>query len=102
MNWRSAFFFTETQGSRNSGGLEQRLGKLLWVERLKVFRLFAQANKFDRQTKLLLNRDDHTALAGSIQLRHNQAREGNRFVEFACLVQCVHSSSRVQHQQDFV
>src|SRR6185436_21171235 len=70
--------------------LKQRRRKLLRVERLQIVRLFADADEFDWQPELLLNRDDHAAFARAVELGDDEAREFYRLVEFTRLIQGVH------------
>ena len=72
------------------------------IEFLEVVRFFAETDKFDRQSKFFLNRDDHAAFAGAVKFGHDQARHFYRFVEFARLVQRIHPGGRVEHEQHFM
>ena len=54
--------------------LKQRRGELLRVEGLKIIRLLADADEFDRQAEFLLNGNDHAALAGAVEFGDDQAR----------------------------
>jgi len=65
---------------------EQRRGELLRIKRLQVVGLFAQTDEFDWQAQLLLDRDDHPTLAGTIELGDNQSSEFNGFVKLTRLI----------------
>ena len=54
------------------------------------------------QAEFLLDRDDHAAFAGAVELGDDQAGERDGLVEFARLVQGVHAGGGVEHQQHFV
>src|SRR6266516_5454133 len=81
---------------------KQRRRELLRVERLQIIRLFADADEFDRQAELVLNRDDHAAFARAVEFGDDEPRELHRFVKFTRLVQGVHAGGAVEHQQDFM
>ena len=52
--------------------LKQSACKLLGVEGLHIINLLTNTNEFNRDSKLLLNRDDNTALCSSVKLGKNK------------------------------
>ena len=82
--------------------LKQRLSELFRVEGLQIFRLLAETDEFDGQAKLFLDCHHHAALAGAVELGDDQAGERHGLVKLARLVERVHASGRIQHQQHLV
>ena len=82
--------------------LEQGVGEIAGVERLKVIGLFADTDEFHGDTEFALDGDDDTAFGGAIELGDDQAGELADLVEFAGLVDGVLTRGTVEDEQHFV
>ena len=82
--------------------LEQRPGKTLGIESLKIFDLLADADILYRDAKLLLNADNDAAFGGAVELGKDNAGNIGRFFEYARLLQAVLTRRRVHHEQRFM
>ena len=80
---------------------KQRFGKSVGVKGLKIVRLFAHADKFNRNAKLLFYSYDNAAPGGAVQLcKHNAGNSACR-AEFPCLIKGILPRRCVKHKQGF-
>src|SRR5688572_9568121 len=80
-------------------GLEKRARELRRIKRLEILSLLAEADEFNWNAKIFLNRHNHPALACAIEFRDHEPGELYSFIELARLVESIHSRSRIEHEQ---
>src|SRR5580698_4183500 len=78
--------------------LKQCLRVLPGIEWLQIIRLLAEADELYRQAEFFLNRHDHAAFAGAIELRDDETRERHGLVEFPRLGERVHARHGIEDQ----
>ena len=91
-----------SQKSKRPSVGDQRIDKLIGVERFEVVDLFAHADVFDRNSHLLADGYHHSALRTAVEFGQNDAGALGRVGKVAGLADAVLSRGCIEHEQAFV
>ena len=88
--------------SVSTTSLQQLIHEALWVEGLKVFNLFTEADEAGGDAEFLLDGDEDAAFAAAVEFGDDEPGQGNGFVKLACLLQRVGACGGIDDEDDLM